>query len=261
VSTEFEPQDTLSIPDQPAPNRPRARGQFILLAVVVILALGAGGVAVATNRPSIPTPAEPESDEGPYAGVARDQTEDGMFRLGSPDAPVEIREIFSFGCSHCMSFHKTTFQTLLAEDLRGQDVNFVMVPFSDPESMAIVYASASSYCAGEQGAFWEMTDILFANLEQYGGTAYYPERIQAGVEALGLDAEAFETCLSAESTIAWLNEANSQFIALAEEYPGEVTGTPTLVINGVPPLTSEGHRSGALPINLLREQIAAAGGS
>jgi protein-disulfide isomerase len=260
VNTEIEPQDNLPFAEQPVPARPRRRMQIILLAVVVIRALGAVGVAVATNRPSIPTPTDPESD-GPYTGIPRDQTADGMFRLGSPDAPVEVREIFSFGCGHCANFHKTTFQTLLAEDLRGDQINFVMVPFSDPDSMALVYASASAYCAGEQGQFWEMADVLFASLEQYGATAFYPERIQAGVEALGLDAEACETCLSAEGTIAWLNEANNQFATLVQEYPDEVTGTPTLVINGVPPLTSEGHRSGALPIDMLRERIAAAEGS
>ena len=52
-------------------------------------------------------------------------------------------------------------------------------------------ASEATHCARDQGKFWEMHDRLFANQRQLT-----PWKTHA--EALGLDVNAFEACLSSD---------------------------------------------------------------
>lgn len=240
------------------------RRQMMVLVLIVLVAVAALLVVItqgqATTQPTLDPTALAE-DGGTYAGLTRSQSEDGMFMLGAPDAPIVLREFMSFGCGHCANFHDTTFRELVSNEIANGEVNFTVVPYTDPSSQALIFASATAYCAGEQGRFWEMNDLLFGWLEQYGGSAYQGDRVLTAIEAMGLDADAFQACLQADATVSWLNTANNAFITLAQQYQddeAQVTGTPTITINGVPPITSPGDRSGNIPIDLLRELIAAA---
>ena len=51
-------------------------------------------------------------------------------------------------------------------------------------------AAEAAHCAGEQGKYWEMHDLLFHN-----ETTLQPERLHAYARRLGLDAAAFDHCL------------------------------------------------------------------
>lgn len=194
----------------------------------------------------------PES--GIYAGITRGLSETGMPQLGDPDAPILLEDYSSFGCGHCTNFHDVQFMALL-EDMREGQLRFVFVPITNQFSLP---ASAAAFCALEQGRFWEMHDLLFGWLRQYGGSAYTFDRIMLGASALGLDLTAYEACLRGEDVINRINEANELFFTLAEQYQGEVTGTPTLVINGVPPELAPGYRSGSPSLEMLRAAIEAA---
>lgn len=249
-------------PEQPDKQSGRQR-QVVVLVLIIVVVLAAMLIVITQNQPQTPAVLDPATlaEGGAYAGLLRDQTEDGMYRLGAPDAPIELREYLSFGCGHCANFHDTTFRELVANEIKQGEVNVVLVPYTDPSSQALIFATATAYCAGEQGRFWEMNDLLFGWLEQYGGSAYQVDRVLGAVRDLGLDEDNFQSCLQADSTISWLNNANAQFITLAQQYQddeAQVTGTPTITINGVPPVTGQGSRSGALPIDMLREMIAAA---
>jgi len=243
---------------------PGRQRQVVVLVLIVLVAVVALVIVItqgqAPTQPALDPTALAE-DGGAYSGLARTQTEDGMFLLGAPDAPTELREYMSFGCGHCANFHDTTFRELVANEIPNGEVNIAVVPYTDPSSQALIFASATAYCAGVQGRYWEMNDLLFGWLEQYGGSAYQGDRILTAIEDMGLDVEAFQTCLEADDTVTWLNNANNAFISLAQQYQddeAQVTGTPTITINGVPPLTSPTGRSGNIPIDTLREMIAAA---
>jgi protein-disulfide isomerase len=228
----------------------RKRVRMIALAVIVVVAAAVVMlIAWTNNRDSGPV------DGALYAGLERGYTGQGLPRLGSPDAPVTVTEFASFGCGHCARFHEDTYPVFVSEEVRRGEASLVFVPYSNPDSPAIVLASAAAFCAGEQSKFWEMHDELFAGLQREAGAAYRPERLQEYAGAVGLDINAFESCMDADSTIDWLNDANNLFMGLVQEYPGEVTGTPTIVINGVPPLLAEGQRSGAVSIGKLRDLI------
>jgi protein-disulfide isomerase len=59
-------------------------------------------------------------------------------------------------------------------------------------------ASEAAFCAGEQGAFWPMHELLFVRQEQLFATAPdgLPALMAAYAAELGLDAEQFAACVA-----------------------------------------------------------------
>lgn len=57
-----------------------------------------------------------------------------------------------------------------------------------------VLAEASE-CGGEQGRFWELRQLIYANQNTLYGAAGY-ESVQPLVQQLGLDQDAFRQCLA-----------------------------------------------------------------
>ena len=79
---------------------------------------------------------------------------------GSPDARVMIVEFSDFQCPFCRRWYDDTLPQL--RDLIGDDVALAFVHFPltqiHPNAPA---AHVAAHCAGEQGKFWEMHDLLF----------------------------------------------------------------------------------------------------
>jgi protein-disulfide isomerase len=227
----------------------KRRQQLYLLIGVIAVAVLVVGVLVLTNVSFTQDQqaAAAVAADNSYADLMVGASPEGMPQLGSNDAPMTIYEYSSFGCPHCMDFHDGQFKALLTDIQAGQ-VRFVFVPISNQFSLA---ASAAVFCAQDQGKFWEMHDILFRYLGQYGNAAFTAARITAAAQGLGLDENAFNACIVADSTTTRINDANALFTALADQY-SNVTGTPTLTFNGVPPEWG----SGAPSIDVIRQKIA-----
>ena len=76
-------------------------------------------------------------------------------------------------------------------------------------------------CAGEQGLFWLMHDILFDEQGKIDGG-----NLLALASQIGADTDKFEDCFTEEK---YLNDIKIDY-ALGEKL--EIRGTPTLFING-----------------------------
>ncbi len=94
-------------------------------------------------------------------GVVRGFTSDHRPFIGNPNAPVHFRVVPAFSCSHCREYHEGDLdQFIRTAVLHGKatlELNFV-------EGTGGFYsktANQAALCAGEQGAFWEMTDELY----------------------------------------------------------------------------------------------------
>jgi protein-disulfide isomerase len=73
-------------------------------------------------------------------------------------------------------------------------VYFVYNSFGDfmgPESVQMIGAA---YCAGDQGKFWEMHDVIFSNVHSAQATSL-DRRLVEYAEFLKLDTNTFESCL------------------------------------------------------------------
>jgi protein-disulfide isomerase len=187
------------------------KNQIRWLIYIVIGAVAVTALMVFANRPNAP--------------IERTYTQKDGNLLGSADAPVTLVEYADFQCIHCYNFYNNTEHAMIdAYVSTGQvlyEVRFVN--FLGPESAA---SAEATYCAADQNMFWEYHDFVFANYSSNNVGGYSEARLTTFAETLGLDMEAFSSCLESGEKAAVL-EANLE----AAQIDG-VTGTPSLVLNG-----------------------------
>jgi len=153
-----------------------------------------------------------------------------MNAIGDPNAPVTLEVYSSFSCIHCKNFAVDTEHQVIDNYVKTGQVYYIYRSFNDPRG-PIGIASQAAYCAGDQGKFWEMHDIIFANFSQAG---YSVKQLNAMAETIGLDSELFNTCLDSEKYVDTIYEDAS----LGRD--AGITGTPSFTLNGV--LAVEGNR-------------------
>lgn len=101
--------------------------------------------------------------------------------LGRADAPVTLLEFSDYQCPFCARFFRDTLPTLKAEYIDTGKVRYVFRDF--PIDQLHPYArkaAEAANCAGDQGRYWEMHDLLFENQ-----SAMQVERLKAYAKGLG----------------------------------------------------------------------------
>jgi len=91
---------------------------------------------------------------------------DGAEIKGNPGAPVVIAEFSDFQCPFCKRWVDQSYGALqgrLGDDVALAFLHFPIVQIHPNAGNA----GAAAICAGEQGKFWEMHDLLFARQEQW----------------------------------------------------------------------------------------------
>lgn len=152
------------------------------------------------------------------------------FTLGDPDAPVKIIEYASFTCSHCATFHDTVFTQLKRDYIDTGKVHFTLREFY--LNRYDLWAGMMARCGGDL-KYFGITDILFSTQPEWAYTDD-PLVVVDNLRKIGLGAgmtgEQLDVCMkdaaNADAMIARF-ETNAK--------ADEVTGTPTLFINGERP--------------------------
>ncbi len=137
---------------------------------------------------------------------------------GPEDAPVTMVEYGDFECPYCGQA-----EAVIRELLAGRgDVRYVWrhLPLSDVHPEARLAAQAAE-AAAEQGAFWEMHDLLLDHQD-----ALRPADLVRYAGELGLDVERFRDYLRNNTGAARVAED------LDSADLSGVSGTPTFFING-----------------------------
>jgi len=157
---------------------------------------------------------------------------------GPLEAPVTVVEYGDFECPYCGQA-----EPAVRELLRDfGDVRYVWrhLPLSDVHPRAQLAAEAAE-AAADQGAFWELHDLLLGNQDALG-----PSDLIAYAEQLGLDVERFTNDLRGHSGAARVaGDVDSADLS-------GVSGTPTFFINGR-------RHYGAYDIATLSAAVRAAG--
>ena len=157
---------------------------------------------------------------------------------GTMEAPVTVVEYGDFECPYCGQAEPVV-RALLRD---FGDVRYVWrhLPLNDVHPRAQVAAEASE-AAAEQGAFWEMHDLLLAHQD-----ALRPNDLAAYAMQLGLDVDRFTDDLRTHNRAARV----AQDVDSADL--SGVSGTPTFFINGR-------RHYGAYDIATLSAAVHAAG--
>jgi Na+/H+ antiporter NhaA len=137
---------------------------------------------------------------------------------GPVDAPVTLLEYGDFECPYCGQA-----ESVIRELLRDfGDVRYVWrhLPLNDVHANAQLAAEASE-AAAEQGAFWEMYELLLTHQDALTATD-----LMGYAQQLGMDGERFDHDL----------EEHVGAARIAEDVDGadlsSVSGTPTFFVNG-----------------------------
>lgn len=172
----------------------RAKSALDLLSTVAVTAAAGFLIWSLTGGRASPggAPASPGSTVQRITGTRIDATTITNV-LG--EGRVAIVEFSDFECPFCARYAQDVFPVIrrtLVESGRARYIAFHF-PLERIHPRA-VKASEAAECAGRQGRFWEMHDLLFAD-----GLALPPDQLADRAEALGVDRARFETCVAGEA--------------------------------------------------------------
>lgn len=160
---------------------------------------------------------------------------DGSPSLGPKEAPVTIDVFSDFQSSFCAQLDKTLHEVVRKY---GKEIRLVYHHFALPNLHADAgKAAEASYCAADQGRFWEMHDLIFETQNQLKDGD-----LRAKAAKLKLDTGGFNECLASGKYGSKVKDDLKEGHALG------VAATPTMFINGR-------FLSGALPISELSKTI------
>lgn len=168
---------------------------------------------------------------------------EGAYSIGAADAPVVIVEFTDYQCPFCSRHFLQTYPQIKAEYIDTGKVRYVFMdfPLSSIHPQAQL-ASEAARCAGDQNAYVEMHNTLFARQDAWNGREDAATVFTGFAEELELDAATFAACLENRDHEAAVLANLEQGISLG------VDGTPAFFING-------NFISGAQPYDVFQGAI------
>jgi len=118
--------------------------------------------------------------------------------LGDPSAPITIVEFGDYQCHACYNWFHTHKPAIYENYIATGKANLVFVDlaFLGRDSPT---AAQASYCAEDQGMYWEYHDLLYNSQESQIDNGWAnSERLKAFAFSLGLDMTLFESCLDSD---------------------------------------------------------------
>ena len=208
-----------------------------IAAIVIIAIIASISVSQSVNEPL-------NLDMGQTHGTV--STAMGSPILGSDSAPITIIEFGDYQCHQCYNWFHNTKDLVVENYIETGKANLVFVDlaFLGRDSPK---AAAATYCAEEQGKYWEFHDLLYTSQEGIDSGWANSERLKAFAFSLGLDMELFDSCIDSgkfNKRVQFnINEAKKQ----------GASATPTFII-----VNSNGQQQklvGAQPYTVFKDVI------
>lgn len=185
----------------------------------------AGGSA---DAPALEAPGSRRLDAETTAapGVVRGVDVNGLPTIGDPNAPIHFVTVSDYACPHCQDYHDTDLKRFIEDYVLTGQATFGLALTTGTGQFYSETASQAALCAGEQGAFWEMSEEMFrlARSKQLA-TAFSLSQIRDSANAMGLDGKTLIECVSSNRYAPFLR----QYRVFANDHG--VTGTPTTLVS------------------------------
>lgn len=146
--------------------------------------------------------------------------------VGANDATVVIRAFEDLECPACRGA-KAGVDAMLAK--YGDRVKFIWNDFPLPPTIHpnARPAANAARCAEEQGKFWEMANLLYAEQQAWSRAGDVGAAFRTYANRLSLDEQGFRSCMDAR------RHDNKIADDLAEGRANGVSSTPTFFVNNV----------------------------
>ena len=214
--------------------------QIILLVFIAFQISDLGGVQVADggNLPKA-APSEQPSAAAPTVKLdVADYVDDDSVK-GDANAPITIVEWSDYECPFCVRFYSETFKQIDEKYIKTGKVKFVYRDFPLSFHQQAQKSAEAAECAGEQGKYYNMHDLLFER-GVAGGVASF----KSYAKEIGLDTVKFNTCLDSGEMAS---EVQKDFL---DGQAAGIQGTPGFLVNGI-------SVSGAQPFSVFEQIIEA----
>jgi protein-disulfide isomerase len=144
-----------------------------------------------TPLPPGVTPFDPNPEEPGY-------TYDGDAYRGSEDAQISLIEFIDFQSPENRTHFLDLWPQLVKDYVETGQLRLIIKHYPAQDHLRGLRAAEASECAGQQGAFWSMHDVLFQRQEEWSQSADMSSTLSAlenYAAQVGLDVEAFTTCM------------------------------------------------------------------
>ena len=158
-----------------------------------------------------------ESARPPAPSVVSANVHGEPFR-GTNSARVAIIEYSDFDCSFCGRYARNVFPRIESDYIQTGKIKYFFRDLPEPVDTNAWFKARAARCAGDQGKFWQMHDLLFAN------QAATSAEVIALAQTLGVDLGEFNRCISSEKYLQ-----NIQRSAAGAKRMG-LYGTPAFLI-------------------------------
>ncbi len=209
---------------QPAPKAKKSQKPLIIALSAGVVALVIAIVYVITAAPDPTSDALPTA--GPNAGPFPEQVDQYGVSIGSPDAPVVVREFADYQCPACQQFSGAA-RKLKEQYVESGQVRFVFFDLPLQQHQNAVPAALAARCAGDQGSYWEMHDVLFDKQYEWSGSGSPAETFTRYAGDLGLETRRFKRCMDTDLHIEDIEQSRQVAVRL------QLTSTPTVLVDNV----------------------------
>ncbi|MEJ2310763.1 MAG: thioredoxin domain-containing protein [Gemmatimonadales bacterium] len=195
-------------------------GRGFYLAIPAIVVVGIAALLLARSGDTGPTEipaslAETEADAS--AGVS----------AGPEDAVVTLVEFADFQCPACAAFYGFSGRLIKQNYVDGGgSVRWVFYDYPLEQHPHAIPAALAARCAGEQGRFWQMHDLMFARQSQWSPKDDARGDFEEMAEEIGLDRGAYRECVRDGRYLEQIFASAKYGQRLG------VNSTPTLFVNG-----------------------------
>ena len=173
--------------------------------------------------------------------------ENGSPILGSESAPITVVEFGDYQCEACYAWFHTTRDTLIDNYIETGKAKliFVDLPFLGRDSPM---AAQASYCAEDQGQYWEYHEILYTFQDGHPDSGWADrDRLNSFAFSLDMNIDEFNDCMDSSK---YKNRVKANY---DEAVKNGAQSTPTFII-----ISEDGKReqfSGSQPYSVFAATI------
>lgn len=143
----------------------------------------------------------------------------GRPSIGKANAPVTIVEVSDYQCPYCKRFVDNTFPQLKKQYIDTGKVRLVFKDLPLGFHKHSIVAAQAAHCAGDQGKYWEMHDILFQN-----GKRLDKKYLPGYANTIKLDQKTFIACINSKRHLDRID------LDAKQANQAGLTGTPSFVV-------------------------------